>query len=109
MTEALILTIIIELPLLRLFKEKNYHVYILALIMNIITNLSLNGFLKLIESSEFIIYLIVVIILEIVVIFVETLGYMLIYKKFRKAFIVSFVLNSVSAVIGTLIYSFIFN
>lgn len=108
MIEALLLTIIIELPLLKLFKEKDSKVYFLSLIMNIVTNLSLNGFLKLIGFSNFIIYLMVVIFLEIIVVFVEALGYMIIYKKFKKSFIVSLVLNLVSAVIGTFIYSLIF-
>lgn len=108
MIEALLLTIIIELPLLKLFKEKDPKVYFLSLIMNIVTNLSLNGFLKVIDSSNFIVYSIVVIILEIIVVFVEALGYMIIYKRFKKSFIVSLVLNLASGIIGTFIYSLIF-
>ena len=86
MLDALILTLIIELSILFILRFKDYKLYILSSLINIGTNLSLNYYLENTIFKTLTIYAIVVIILEITVLFVETLLYMIYFKKFKKSF-----------------------
>ena len=107
MLDALILTLIIELSILFILRFKDYKLYILSSIINIITNLSLNFYLENTIFKTLTIYVIVVIILEITVLFIETLLYMIYFKKFKKSFLISLLLNASSFLLGLLIYAMI--
>lgn len=107
MIDALILTLIIELSILFILRFKDYKLYILSSIINIITNLSLNYYLENTIFKTLTIYVIVVIILEITVVFIETLLYMIYFKKFKKSFLISLLLNASSFLLGLLIYAII--
>ena len=107
MLDALILTLIIELSILFILRFKDYKLYILSSIINIITNLSLNYYLENTIFKTLTIYVIVVIILEIAVLFIETLLYMIYFKKFKKSFLISLLLNASSFLLGLLIYAII--
>ena len=107
MLDALILTLIIELSILFILRFKDYKLYILSSLINIGTNLSLNYYLENTIFKTLTIYVIVVIILEITVLFVETLLYMIYFKKFKKSFIISLLLNASSFLLGLLIYAII--
>jgi hypothetical protein len=107
MLDALILTLIIELSILFILRFKDYKLYILSSLINIGTNLSLNYYLENTIFKTLTIYVIVVIILEITVLFVETLLYMIYFKKFKKSFLISLLLNASSFLLGLLIYAII--
>ena len=107
MLDALILTLIIELYILFILRFKDYKLYILSSLINIGTNLSLNYYLENTIFKTLTIYVIVVIILEITVLFVETLLYMIYFKKFKKSFLISLLLNASSFLLGLLIYAII--
>lgn len=107
MLDALILTLIIELSILIILRFKDYKLYILSSLINIGTNLSLNYYLENTIFKTLTIYVIVVIILEITVLFVETLLYMIYFKKFKKSFLISLLLNASSFLLGLLIYAII--
>ena len=107
MLDALILTLIIELSILFILRFKDYKLYILSSIINIGTNLSLNYYLENTIFKTLTIYVIVVIILEITVLFVEALLYMIYFKKFKKSFLISLLLNASSFLLGLLIYAII--
>ena len=107
MLDALILTLIIELSILFILRFRDYKLYILSSLINIGTNLSLNYYLENTIFKTLTIYVIVVIILEITVLFVETLLYMIYFKKFKKSFLISLLLNASSFLLGLLIYAII--
>ncbi len=107
MLDALILTLIIELSILFILRFKDYKLYILSSLINIGTNLSLNYYLENTIFKTLTIYVIVVIILEITVLFVEALLYMIYFKKFKKSFLISLLLNASSFLLGLLIYAII--
>ena len=98
--EALLLTIILEFIVLLVLK-KNYKYLIISIILNIMTNIP-----EIINLLP-IYYLIILIILEISIIFIESIGYYLLNKKFCKSLKISFYLNFISFFIGTIIYNFI--
>ena len=104
--EALLLTIILEFIVLLVLK-KNYKYLIISIILNIMTNIPLNLFLTEIINLLPIYYLIILIIFEISIIFIESIGYYLLNKKFCKSLKISFYLNFISFFIGTIIYNFI--
>lgn len=94
---ALIYTLIIELLVLYLQKEKNYKVFILAFLINTITNVSLNITLTLIDNK---LYYVILIIMEIGAFIIEALAYFFIYKDFKKALRVSLLCNLASYLVG---------
>ena len=96
-----------ELGMLLILRKKDYKIYLLSLIMNIVTNLSLNYYLENTIFKTFLIYIVVVGILEITVLFVETFIYMIYYKKIKESFITSLLLNSTSFILGLIIYAII--
>lgn len=101
------LTVLIENACLCLFKCRNYKIYLIGFIINIITNVSANLILIYLYNNHFIdeidSYLLFVIFLEIIIILVEAFVYMIEIKKFKKAFLLSLILNVSSAVIGGII------
>lgn len=103
MISALILTLIIETLVLFLLKYRNYKIYIICLIINIITNLSLNYYLIHTIFQTVYIYIIVVILLEAFIWIVEGLVYMIYLKDFKKAIKVSIILNATSFFTGLLL------
>ena len=107
MLDALLMTLVIELGMLLILRKKDYKIYLLSLIMNIVTNLSLNYYLENTIFKTLLIYIVVVGILEITVLFVETFIYMIYYKKFKESFITSLLLNSTSFILGLIIYAII--
>lgn len=107
MIKALILTVVIELFLLKLLKEKDYKVYGLSLMMNVVTNLSLNRIIQHLSFSHFYLYWVAIIALEIGVVLVEACGYFILYKTIKKSILISLFLNFVSATLGTFIYNII--
>jgi len=103
MIKALVITLIVELSMLYFFKEKDYKVYVLSALINVITNLSLNYMILNIDFTKMVYYYLFVGILEVIIVFIEALAYMLYYKKFKKAFLISLILNSTSFLVGLFI------
>ncbi|MDE7213800.1 MAG: hypothetical protein K2N42_04405, partial [Anaeroplasmataceae bacterium] len=73
----LVLTLLIETIVLVILKERRIKVYVVSIIMNIVTNISLNliGYHLVINSIW--LYYIIVILLEILIWFLEGIGYCL--------------------------------
>lgn len=96
----LILTILLELIILLLFKEKRKIVYLAQIGMNCMTNISLNLTIYHISFSNFKTYILFLIVAEIVIIIVEMLLYLPVVKKLKRSFLYAFCSNIVSALIG---------
>ena len=90
----LLLTIVIELLCLIIMKA-NKKVLLWSIIINIITNLTLNLIIYFSNFSTTI-YIIYVIVSEITIVVLEMLAYYLIIKDLKKAFIYSLICNSSS-------------
>ena len=103
---SLILTIVIELVILWLIKA-NKKILITSIIINIITNLSLNIFLYYYYFDNITMYWITIIGLELLVFIIEGLTYYLVNKDIRLSFKYSLFANGGSFLIG-LIISLIF-
>lgn len=101
--KALMLTIVIEGVLIFIIKRKSIFV-LYSTIINIITNLSLNLIVSNCLQSNLWIYIVGVIILEIIVLFIETFMYNTKIKKFKESFILSLILNLASLSFGFLLY-----
>jgi hypothetical protein len=98
--EALIITIILELLMLLVQREKNYRVYLFSILINIITNVSLNIGIQFVEPGY---YYLVVTILEALIVLIEAASYFLIYKDFKKSLRISLVCNLTSFLIGLIL------
>ena len=105
MVKALIFTIGVELIVLCLFNIKKIYIYAILILMNIVTNLSMNYFLSIIQSHTFDYHLYL---FEIVIIFVEMMVYYLWIKDIKKAFYISLACNSASLIFGLLLMPFIY-
>ena len=103
---ALILTLIIETFALFLLKERRIKVFVCSLILNVITNLSLNIFLTNYAVYEPIAYFLVLFSLEVAIWFIEGMVYYFVIKDFKKSLKYSFILNLSSFLIG-LVISFV--
>ena len=103
---ALILTLIIESCALFILKEKRIKVYVCSIILNTITNLSLNIFLTQYAVNEPIAYFLVLFSLEVAIWFIEGMVYYFVIKDFKKSLKYSFILNLSSFLIG-LVISFV--
>lgn len=101
--KALILTILIEGFVILIIK-KNFVFLIYSIIINIITNVSLNLIVNQFVNSELWKYIVVVAALEIVILFVEASIYNIKIKKFKKALLLSLILNLTSFSFGFLMY-----
>ena len=94
----LLTTIIVEEIVLLVFREKQIKMYVACLIVNVITNLSLNIILQF--SSN---YYLMLIILEIAVVIIEGFVYYLIKKDWKMTIILALVCNIMSFVVGMFI------
>lgn len=100
---ALLLTLIIELPICFFcFKNKNYKSLLMIIITNFITNISMNLIYIYINNS-----LQFLIILEIIVFCLEGLAYYLLLQQNIKSYLISFIANLISLVIGLIINNFV--
>ena len=87
---ALLPTIIIELAVLRFLRERRKKVLLGSVVMNILTNIPLN--------------ILLLLMFEVVVIILEALGYALLIRQWKQAFIYSFLCNAISFLTGLLVY-----
>lgn len=95
--KALLITIIIELLVLVVLREKNYKVYILSVFLNLFTNLSLNVGIQFVNPKS---YFLVVGILEVLIVLIEACGYNIIYKNYKKSLQVAVSCNIMSFLLG---------
>ena len=103
---ALVSTLIIESFVLVILKYRNIKIFILEIIINTITNLSLNYFLLTYSFESYILYIISVIVLEILIVLIEGFFYAIFLKKIKKSLKLSLILNASSFLIGLLISLF---
>ena len=96
---ALLPTVIIELAVLVFLRERRRKVLLGSVVMNILTNVPLN-FLVYYVIDDFLVLLMA----EAVVIVLEALGYALLIRCWKQAFIYSFLCNAISFLTGLLIY-----
>lgn len=100
---ALLLTLIIEIPICFFcFKNKNYKSLLIIIVTNIITNIGMNLIYIYINNS-----LQFLIILEIIVFCLEGLIYYLLLHQNIKSYLISFVANLISLVVGLTINNFV--
>lgn len=92
---ALILTILIELGVLWLLKERRTKVLLSSVAVNVLTNVPLNLYFTYTDYSWG-----RVLICEMIVIVVETLWYFCFTGRFRKSVIYSFLCNAISFLMG---------
>jgi hypothetical protein len=98
--QALIITIVIELLMLFLQREKNYKIYLFSVLINVITNVSLNVGIQLVEPSY---YYLVVTLSEAMIVLIEALAYFWICKDFKKSLRISLVCNLTSFLLGLIL------
>lgn len=98
MLAALLLTIAIELGMLRLMGERQRKVYIGCVILNILTNVPLNFVLLTVGSTTT-----GLIIGELLVLLVEAIGYFILIRNWKRAAIYSLLCNATSFLVGILI------
>ena len=94
----LILTIVLELLMLRLLGERRAVVLLLSVPINIATNIPLNLYVRYIDSS-----LTAMIVAEVLIVVAEALCYWLITKNYRQACVYSLLCNAFSLLTGILI------
>lgn len=104
LSKALLLTLFIEVVVL-LFLRVKPKVLLLSILLNCITNISLNLFIQVIPPSQ---YFLIVLGLEILIIFIEAICYMLVIKGFQKALKISFFCNMSSYLIGLILFPFLY-
>ncbi len=98
----LILTILIETIVLLILNAR-YKIIMLSVLINIITNVSINLIIFLIAIHSILEYILTVVILEAIVIIVETFYYYIITKQLSKSIIYGVVCNIGSYFIGLII------
>lgn len=94
---ALIPTILIELAVLLLLRERSARVLSSSVIVNVITNVPLNLFVNYVSNS-----LVAIFCGELVVVLVETLWYYLFLSNLSRSFVYSFLCNAISFLTGLL-------
>lgn len=94
---ALVPTILIELLVLLLLRERSARVLASSVLVNIITNVPLNLYTNYISYS-----LLTILCGEVVVFLVEALWYFLFLRNLRLSFIYSFLCNAISFLTGLL-------
>lgn len=99
---ALVATILIEFVVLLLLGERNRLVLGSSVVVNMLTNVSLNLFLLYIDDS-----FTTIIIAEVIIVFVEALWYFLFLRNLSRAFVYSILCNAISFLIGILAQSMI--
>ena len=95
---ALVPTILIELVILLLLRERRMLVLGSSVIINILTNIPLNLYVIYIDSS-----IMTIVLGELLVVVVETLWYYLFLRVLSRAFIYSFLCNAISFLTGLLV------
>lgn len=100
---ALVPTILIELGVLVLLREKSKKVLWSSVAVNIFTNLPLNLYIFFVYDS-----VLVILIGEILVILVEALWYYIFLRCWKRAFTYSILCNAISFLIGLLVELLIF-
>lgn len=102
---ALSITILSELLILLLWKEKRKSLYFISIIMNIITNVSFNFILLYvpIQHENILIFL-----LEVGIVIIEMLGYQILYNNLKKSFTISLLANLASYIIGMILMPFVY-
>lgn len=103
---CLLLTLVIEIGVLVLFKEKRKSVYIGCILMNILTNVMLN-YLLLYVSKNSQTYITIYIVGEILVFLIEWLIYYILIKQVKISFYYSFYCNLISLTLGIIIFCLI--
>lgn len=101
--KALVLTIVIEGILIYILKRK-FIFLLFSIVINVITNLSLNLIVNNFLQSKLSVYIVGVTILEIIILFTEALVYNILIKKYKKALLLSLILNLTSFCFGFLLY-----
>ena len=94
---ALISTILIELMVLLLLRERSARILASSVLVNIITNIPLNLYINYISNSLF-----AILCGEVIVFLVEALWYFLFLRSLRLSFIYSFLCNAISFLTGLL-------
>ena len=95
---SLISTIVIELGVLYLLKERRKRVLLSSVVINILTNVPLNMFVLFVNGS-----LRSVLIGELIVLVVETIWYRMIVGSTGRAFVYSALCNATSFLLGVLV------
>ena len=95
---ALILTILIELGVLLLLKERRIKVLLSSVAVNVLTNVPLNLYFSNTDYKW-----IRVLIYELIVFVVESLWYLCFTGSFRQSAIYSFLCNAISFLVGLLL------
>ena len=95
---ALVPTILIELGVLVLLREKSKKVLGASVVINILTNLPLNLYVYYVYDS-----VLVILVGEVLVVLVETLWYYLFLNNWSKAFTYSILCNAISFLTGLLV------
>lgn len=97
----LFLTLIIEVGGLFLFKERRGKIYFVAVLMNIITNISLNLFNYYVIIEVIWVAWLVLIFLEFFIWFLEGVGYFILLRNPKRAICYTLVLNMSSFFLGS--------
>jgi hypothetical protein len=95
---ALVPTIMIELMVLLLLRERRKMVLGASVIINILTNVPLNLYVVYIDRS-----VMTIVVGELLVVVVEALWYYLFLRVLSRSFIYSFLCNAISFLIGLLV------
>ncbi len=98
-----LLTVLLEIMVLMIFREKRIKVYIASIIINLITNVPLNLFLLTYYFSNDWHYIITLISLELLIIVIEVLLYYLLIKDKKRSIIYGVFCNLYSFLIGLII------
>ena len=94
----LVMTILIELGVLLLLRERRKKILISSVVVNILTNIPMNLYIAFLQEEFY-----EVLIAEMVVVIVETIWYFLFVKNIRQAFVYGFLCNAISMLTGILI------
>ena len=98
MVAALLLTISVELGMLRLMGEQRRKVFVGAVVINILTNVPLNLVLLTVGSS-----IVGLLTGELLVLAVEAVGYYILIRNWQRSFVYSLLCNVTSFLVGVLI------
>lgn len=104
----LLLTILLEASILVLWKEKKKGVLICSLLINVVTNVSLNLFVYFFPFSSVWVYIAWIVLLELVIVLVEALAYEIVLRDVKKSLVYSISCNVGSFLIGLLINGLVF-
>lgn len=100
-----LLTCLIEVIVLLILFERRMIVLLSSLVINALTNIPLNLFLKYYIFDSMLQYYLVVIGLEILIVFIEAFLYYLIIKDKKKSLLYGFFCNAFSFSVGLLLTS----